>query len=106
MRAFLRLWAMLLWLTATNPIYWALMILALYGMWRWRVPQWAGFWVFNSAAVVSLALSLFVDGGGGLHERIRYAQAGRMVLTAAVAAMATLALFWCALSSVLLQRMG
>lgn len=105
MRAFMRLWVMCLWLTVTSPVYWGLMIAALYGVWRWRAPQWAWLWVFNGAAAVSLVISLFAGAGGGLYDRIRFARAGRMMLGAVAAAIATFALGLWAVGFVVLEHL-
>ncbi|MCS6830842.1 MAG: hypothetical protein NZ749_09405 [bacterium] len=104
MKAFLRLWAMFVWLMVTNPASWALAAAVLYGVRRWRLPEWTWFWGFASAAVLSLLISLFVEAGGALGERVRFAGSGRIALGAATAAAATCALgFWVA-SSVLWVR--
>lgn len=105
MRAFLRLWTMCLWLTATSPVYWGMTLAALYGAWRWRLPQWGWLWVSTGAAAGSLMISVFVEAGGAVYDRIRFAQSKRVALGAAAAAIATFALGWWAVSFILLARL-
>lgn len=105
MKAFMRLWTMCLWLTATSPVCWALVAVVLYSVWKWHLPQWVGFWMFVCAAVVGLVLSLFVESEGGLYDRLRFARSGRIVMGAAVAAITVFVLSLWAISSALLRQL-
>lgn len=105
MKAFMRLGTMCLWLTATSPVCWALVAVALYSVWKWHLPQWVWFWMFVCAAVVGLVLSLFVEAGGGLYDRLRFARSGRIVMGAAAAAITVFALSLWAISSALLRQL-
>lgn len=100
MKVFWRVCAMCLWLTITSPIYWGLMAVCAYGVWRWHVPQRAWFWVFAAAAAVSLANALLAEANGALYDRARCARTERIVLGAATTAIAT-----CALGATLLTRL-
>ncbi|MGQ9486181.1 MAG: hypothetical protein ACUVTY_01765 [Armatimonadota bacterium] len=90
MKAFLRLWAMCLWLMVTSPLWWASAAAVLIGRWRYPVAGWLWFVAFIFAGVVALAASMFVEVEGGLNERIRLAGAERDFLLAALLAISAL----------------
>lgn len=89
MRVLLRLWAMCLRLLLTSPFYWTPMLVALW-IWRMQVlSEWVWTGASAMAAVLALSCAMFLESGGGLLERVRMAQAGRLVLAAALAAVLT-----------------
>jgi len=74
----------------TSPLYWvALTVLLLVtafhtrGQWRWLV-------VLGGAGLVSLLYSVWMEGGGGLLERVRLAQAERHFALGAAGALVML----------------
>ncbi|MCS6950837.1 MAG: hypothetical protein NZ520_10295, partial [bacterium] len=85
MRAFLRLWAMCLWLALTSPLYWSLTLVCLYAVGVGRPPVWVQVPLFASVAAISLLFSLFVEAGRALGDRVRFARSRRRVLGAAAA---------------------
>lgn len=105
MRAFMRLWTMCLWLMVTSPACWALVIIALYGAWRWHLPQQAWLGMIVCSAMAGLAIPLFVESGGAVYDRLRFARSGRSLLGAAVAAITVFALSLWAISSALLRQL-
>jgi len=88
-RVLLRLWGMCLRLILTSPFYWIVMVAALWVCWRHALSSWAWTGVSAVAAVLALSCAMFLESGGGLLERVRMAQAGRLVLAAALAAVLT-----------------
>lgn len=90
MKAFLRLWAMCLWLMVTSPLWWVSAAAVLIGRWRYPAAGWLWFVAFLFAGVVALASSAFVELEGGLNERIRLAGAGHGFLLSAFLAISAL----------------
>jgi len=88
-RILLRLSGMCLRLILTSPFYWIVMVAALWVCWRHALSSWAWTGVSAVAAVLALSRAMFFESGGGLLERVRMAQAGRLVLAAALAAVLT-----------------
>ncbi len=103
MRVLLRLWVMCLRLILTSPFYWIPMLAALWVCWRHALSEgvWAG--ASAMAAVLALTLALFLESGGGLLERVRLAQAGRLMLAAGGAAVLTVSVAMWAVSMTVLH---
>jgi|YNPMSStandDraft_1061717.scaffolds.fasta_scaffold21033_3 hypothetical protein len=97
MRVLLRLWAMCLRLILTSPFYWIPLAVALWAWWRHALSEWVWAGASAAAAAIALSLAMFLECAGGLLERVRLAQAGRLVLAAGSAALLTLSLLmWAA----------
>ncbi len=90
MKAFVRLWGMCLWLTVTSPLCWCLFALLVVARWRYPLSQWVWFATIALASAVALLFAVFVEKGGGLYERIRLAEAGRILLIAGFTAIAAI----------------
>lgn len=82
MKAFVRLWGMCLWLTFTSPLCWLFLVLLGVARWRYPLSQWVWLATIALASAVALGFAVFVEKGGALYERVRLAEAGRILLIA------------------------
>jgi len=103
MRALLRLWAMCVWLTVSSPLYWVMVALAVWLLWRYSLSPWT--WAVTGGGTVALTLlaSAFLESGRSLRERARLAQANLAVLSALGATFLCLWLVTCLLGLSLLE---
>ncbi|MEJ5253211.1 MAG: hypothetical protein HPY54_14145 [Chthonomonadetes bacterium] len=92
MKAFVRLWGMCLWLTATSPLCWLFLALLAVARWRYPLSQWVWLSLIALASMVALGFAVFVEKGGALYERVRLAEVGRILLVAGFTAIAALSL--------------